>query len=307
MIMVSIVTKNIKGIDYLYLVESIRQDARVVQKTVKYIGKKRPIFAEEFESMKFSHSKKDWVLNSFNEELSYQEHTAMKEASKAYNEYFNSLDIVSREKNREKFLSEFISNSNAIEGSTLTSKDTFNFLFNDIAPKEGTKKELYMASNLLKAWEYVEKHCKFFPSEENIKELHRLVNQNIESDETLGSYKTVQNYIGDVYTTSYIFVTERMHELMLWIKKAFNELDDFEVAFQSHAEFEIIHPFVDGNGRVGRLLVNWLLLHKGLMPIAIRYKNRSDYISSLNNARKGSLNPICKFCFSEYLARYRVI
>ena len=91
------------------------------------------------------------------------------------------------------------------------------------------------------------------------------MNRRIESEKTLGVYKPVQNYVGDVYTTSYLFVDERMKRLLRWMRAAFRKIDDFEVTFQSHEQFEIIHPFVDGNGRVGRLLLNWLLMYRGLM------------------------------------------
>ncbi len=302
--MPSIVTKRIHGKEYLYLVESMRVDDKIVQKTLKYVGKKRPIRKEEFECMKYSANRQDWVLNGFHEMLSYQDHAAMKKASETNEKYLKDLDQISREKEKEKFLSKFISNSNAIEGSTLTPKETHDYLFSDAVPKGHTKKELFMASNLLNAWEYMEKRAQQFLSEEDLKELHRQVNLGIESNETLGNYKHVQNYVGDVYTTSYLYVEERIKELLLWILKAFKEIDDFEVIFQSHAQFEIIHPFIDGNGRVGRLLMNWLLLHKGYSPIAIEIKKRTDYISAINNAQKGALKAICVFCYNEYADQY---
>lgn len=305
--MVSITTKKIKGRDYLYLVESIRKGDKVIQRTVKYIGKKRPILREELECMKLSYQNKDWVLMDFNDELPYTEHHKMKIASSNYKKYLNSLDEMSKEKEKQKFLSSFIASSNAIEGSTLTPKETYDFLFNDVVPKGHTKKEIYMATNLLSAWEYAEKNCSRFPTHNDLFELHKRVNLNIESEKTLGKYKTVQNYIGDVYTSSFLFAEEKMDKLLQWIKTAFSKIDDFEAAFQSHAQFEIIHPFVDGNGRVGRLLLNWLLMMKGLMPLAISSKMRNEYISALNNARKGKLGAISKFCSEEYLERYKFV
>ena len=233
--MVSIVTKKIKGNEYLYLVDSIRKKDKIIQKTIKYIGRKRPIPKEEFECMKYSYRKEDWVLNKYEDTLSYQDHSAMKSASEKYKEYLGNLDDMSREKEHDKFLSIFISNSNAIEGSTMTPKDTFEYLFNDTIPKNKSKKELHMASNLLDAWVYVSKNRRRFPKKEDLFEIHKIVNQGIESEETLGKYKKVQNYIGDVYTSSYLYVEERMDELFLWIKKAHKKVDDFEVAFQSHA------------------------------------------------------------------------
>jgi Fic family protein len=303
--MVSIVTKKIKSIEYIYLVDSLRKNGKVIQKTIKYIGRKRPVLMEEFECMKLSYKRKDWILNKFEDELSYKDHAQMKQCSDGYKKYIDGLDSVSKEKLREKFLSVFIANSNAIEGSSLTIKDTTNYLFRDIVPKGYRKKELFMASNLLKAWNYVEENKIRLPNHKDLLKLHELVNKDIEDDETLGKLKEVQNYIGDVYTTSYLFVEERMDALLSWIKKAFAEVDDFEVAFQSHAQFEIIHPFVDGNGRVGRLLLNWLLMYKGLMPLAIPVNKREDYITALNNSRKGIVETICVFCFKEYTYQYK--
>jgi len=304
--MVSIVTKKIKGNEYLYLVDSIREKNKVMQKTIKYVGKKRPVSKEEFECMKMSYKGQDWVLDDFKDRLSYQDHEKMKKVSNLYKEYFNKLDKVSREKEKEKFLSLFISHSNAIEGSTLSVEDTFNYLFKDIVPSGHSKKELYMASNMIDAWSYMEKNCRRFPDHKDLFKLHESVNKGIEED-TLGKYKKVQNYIGDIHTSSYLFVEEKMEEFFKWLKKAFKKIDDFEVAFQSHAQFEIIHPFVDGNGRVGRLLLNWLLMYKKRAPLAISVKKRGEYIGALNNARKMELKGICKFCFDEYLKNYEFV
>ena len=302
--MVNIVTKKIKGKEYLYLVHSVREKEKVLQKTIKYIGKKRPISKDEFECMVLSYKNIDWVLE-FKDELSYKEHELLKKASDNYKIYINNLDASSKEKEREKFLSKFLSDSNAIEGSTLSSKETYNFLFKDIVPEGHTKKELFMASNLLKAWIYIEKNLTKFPTEADIKILHSLVNRDIETDATLGKYKKVQNYVGDVYTTSFLFVDEKMKKLIEWIKEAYKKVNDFEVAFQSHAQFEIIHPFVDGNGRVGRLLMNWLLMYRGLTPYAISNNNRSHYTSALLNSQRGKIEAICKFCYKEYIQQHK--
>ena len=67
--MVSIVTKTIHGKQYLYLVKSIRKGNTVIQKTLKYIGKKRPIPKEEIECINYSHNNKDWILNKYKDML----------------------------------------------------------------------------------------------------------------------------------------------------------------------------------------------------------------------------------------------
>ncbi len=305
--MVAIVTKRIKGHEYLYLAHSVRKGKRVIQKTVKYIGKNRRVPIHEYECMKLSYHNNDWILEEFKDELPYTDHEKLKKASDDSKKHLQSLDKISQKKERERFLSNFIANSNALEGSTLTKQETFNFLFKDISPASHGKKELFMATNLLKAWEYVEKHCKRLPTHDDLKKLHELTNRGIETDATLGMYKKVQNYIGDVHTSSFLFVDEKMEQLLKWIRKAYKQIDNFEVAFQSHAQFEIIHPFIDGNGRVGRLLLNWLLMYTGLMPLAVQQKDRNEYINALENTRKGKVEAISRFCMKAYLEQYKMV
>ncbi|MBI4140142.1 Fic family protein [Candidatus Woesearchaeota archaeon] len=303
--MVNIVTKRIGRNEYLYLVRSLRDGEKVVQKTLKYIGKKRPIPEEEFECMKLSAEDKDWILSKQEDVLSYTEHEKLKLVSQSYHQHMKTLNTISKEQTRENFLSKFIASSNAIEGSTMTQKETYEYLFNDTIPNHRKKKELFMATNLYNAWIFLEKNFHRHPTHHDMHELHKRVNKDIETEETLGRYKKVQNYIGDVYTTSYIYVQDRMHKLLRWIRTAYKNINDFEVAFQSHAQFEIIHPFVDGNGRVGRLLINWILLNKKYAPIAIRAERRNEYIQAIDTARKGSREAIVKFCAEEYLEQYK--
>jgi Fic family protein len=302
--MVHFVIKNIKGHEYLYLVHSVRIGDKVVQKTIKYIGPKRHISRDEFLCMKDSYENNDWILNGFKDELSYKDHEKLNKLTKSYKKYIESFDKISYENEKKKCLSKIISNSNAIEGSTMNIKDTYNYLFEDVIPKKTTKKELNMASNLIKAWNYVSLNKNRFPKIEDLLILHKLINQDIEDDRTLGKFKKIQNYVGDSSTTSFLFVEDKMIKLFEWIKKAFYKMDDFEVIFQSHVQFEIIHPFIDGNGRVGRLLINWLLMYKNKLPLIIQNKNRSEYLSAINNSRRGKIEAISKFCFKEYINEY---
>lgn len=92
--MASIVTKKIKGHEYMYLVESIWEGVHIKQKTIKYIGEKRPIPQEEFECMEMSYKKKDWILHEFVNELSYKNHHLMKKASDNYQEYNKTLGLM---------------------------------------------------------------------------------------------------------------------------------------------------------------------------------------------------------------------
>ena len=289
----------------MYLVHSQRIKHRVVQKTIKYIGKKRHVPKKEFDCMKRSYQDRDWILDGYSDLLSYKEHEEMQKLSDSYKRYLKSLDKVTAKKEEKRFLSAFIADSNAIEGSTITPEETYNLLFEDIVPGGSSQKEIRMATNMMEAWQYLEKNQNRMPGEKEICILHRSVNKDIEEDRTLGKYKNVQNYVGDTLTSSHLFVTEKMERLLRWISKAFKKMDSYEVAFQSHAQFELIHPFVDGNGRVGRLLLSWLLMNKRLMPLAIQNRKRPEYLSALKNAQRGKVEAICRFCYESYVDQYK--
>src|SRR3989344_553350 len=176
--MVSILTKKINGKEYLYLVDSLRKGEKVIQKTIKYVGPKRPIPKSEFECMLFSYRNEDWILTVHEDVLPYTHHQEMKKASQQYQQHLSNLDAISKEKEQQRFLSIFIASSNAIEGSTMTAKATFDFLFKDTIPKDHSKKELFMASNLLEAWKYVEKNHRRLPTNRDLQELHARVNRD---------------------------------------------------------------------------------------------------------------------------------
>jgi len=99
-----------------------------------------------------------------------------------------------------------------------------------------------------------------------------------------------------------VYVTPPANEikkLLLQLIKSVNRSKD-PVPVNSvicHFAFEKIHPFIDGNGREGRLLINWLLMYKELSPLAIPSRKRLKYISALENSRKGKIEAIVRFCF----------
>lgn len=118
-------------------------------------------------------------------------------------------------------------------------------------------------------------------------------------DEEAGQYRRIQNYVGDPARIKYTpcppsEVPTRMREYVnkLQADMAENvkikEQSDydwsrvFHTLAQHHIEFEKIHPFIDGNGRTGRLLLTYEMLSMGLLPVDIRYKERAHYYAALS-------------------------
>jgi Fic family protein len=174
--------------------------------------------------------------------------------------------------------------SNAIEGSTLTYAETYAILYNDNSFKIGGKepREIYEAINHKKALELVFKNLKNNDefNEGFIKKLNETINRDIKDTE---GYRTVQVFIrGSEHIPP---ASEKIPNLMNYFIYNYNhdEQNIFYKLAKYHIEFEKIHPFEDGNGRTGRLLLNYELIKNNLPPVVISKDDRVKYFEFLKN------------------------
>ncbi len=174
--------------------------------------------------------------------------------------------------------------SNAIEGSTLTYAETYAILYNDNSFKIGGKepREIYEAINHKKALELVFKNLKNNDefNEGFIKKLNETINRDIKDTE---GYRTVQVFIrGSEHIPP---APEKIPNLMNYFIYNYNhdEQNIFYKLAKYHIEFEKIHPFEDGNGRTGRLLLNYELIKNNLPPVVISKDDRVKYFEFLKN------------------------
>ena len=180
--------------------------------------------------------------------------------------------------------------SNAIEGSTLTYAETYAILYNDNSFKiEGKEpREIYEAINHKKALELVFKNLQNDDGfdERFIKKLNETINRDIKDTE---GYRTVQVFIrGSEHIPP---APEKIPNLMTYFVYNYNhdEEDIFTKIARYHIEFEKIHPFEDGNGRTGRLLLNYELLKKDIPSVVISKEERVKYFEFLRNNDSTSL------------------
>ena len=186
--------------------------------------------------------------------------------------------------------------SNAIEGSTLTYAETYAILYNDNSFKiEGTEpREIYEAINHKKALELVFKNLQSNEEfdERFIKNLNKIINKNIKYTE---GYRTVQVFIqGSEHIPP---EPEKVPNLMMYYIYNYNHdnQDIFTKISRNHIEFEKIHPFEDGNGRTGRLLINYELLKNNLPPVVIAKEDRVKYFEFLRNNDSNNLAKWLKY------------
>lgn len=174
--------------------------------------------------------------------------------------------------------------SNGIEGSTLTYAETYAILYNDNSFKIDGKepREIYEAINHKNALELIFNNLRENKEfdERFIKEINQTINKNIKD---LEGYRHVQVFIRG---TEYIPPEpSKIPNLMNYFIYNYNhdEQDIFTKIARYHIEFEKIHPFEDGNGRTGRLLINFGLIKNNIAPVVISKDDRVKYFEFLRN------------------------
>lgn len=201
----------------------------------------------------------------------------------------SSVTLSSYEKDFEL---KFTHNSTAIEGNTLTLMETKVVLEDGVSIGGKELREIYEVINHKKAYEYVKKCiAENKPLTENtVKDLHTILTENI--------------IVGGIYRNQEVrisgagFTPPAGNEMYMQIKCFYEELNNksdlnpIELAAWTHAEFVRIHPFIDGNGRTSRLLMNYQLLSYGFLPVSIDKETRLEYYNSLEEyAVNGNLQP----------------
>ena len=187
---------------------------------------------------------------------------------------------------QEKLLLEWTYHSNAIEGNTLTMKET-KVVLEGITIGGKTLREHLEVINHRDAIQYVEEivQGKEVLSEWQIKNIHRLVLKGID-DIHAGVYRSEQVFISGAkhIPPAHYNIQEKMDQMMQWYHHKGQELHPVERAAMLHAIFVGVHPFVDGNGRTARLLLNLELMKSGYPAMIIKVENRLQYYEALDKA-----------------------
>jgi Fic family protein len=180
--------------------------------------------------------------------------------------------------------------SNAIEGNTLTRRETALVVEKGLTVGGKSLQEHLEASNHAYALDWIRELAskpKAVPSEGELLQLHSLILRGID-DEHAGCYRNVTVMISgsSVVLPNPFKVPELMEEFIAWLAKA-RTLHPVELAAEAHYRLVTIHPFIDGNGRTARLLMNLILISHGYPPAIISKRDRLAYISSLEKAQLG--------------------
>ena len=184
----------------------------------------------------------------------------------------------------EDMLVRIAHHSTAIEGNTLTQAETISILIHNFIPRDMSEREYYEVKNYRKAFNtLLEADRK--TTTELIKKYNKYIMENLH--DLNGKFKTTQNLIlGAEFepTKPYLVpfeIEDWCNNLSYRLENAKTNEEKVEIIMDQHIKFEKIHPFNDGNGRIGRLLIIHSCLKEGLEPIIIPKEEKGKYINLL--------------------------
>lgn len=184
-------------------------------------------------------------------------------------------------------LPEGVYNSNAIENSTLTLKETEKILLDMEVSRHVDLREVLEAKNLARVMQYIRaNHQPLELTKETILLLHRMLIGNI-NDGVAGRFRIKGEYVRvGTHVAPPPEQVESLLDVLLSEYSSDHESYFIDAIAKFHLDFETIHPFVDGNGRIGRVLINLQLRRFGYPPVIIRDKEKKEYYDAFKEYRQ---------------------
>jgi Fic family protein len=270
--MVSIKKKTRKNQVYYYLVHSIRKNGRV-EKKEKYLGKKIP---NNIENLKIE------FLYDIYQEIWYP---SLEKIKKNYQKEQKLMPKVAKDKELNTFMIRFTYDTQRIEGSTLTLRETAELLEREITPKtkplndvkeaEAHKNLFYEMLNFKKDLSFqtiLFWHKKLFDSSKP--DIAGKIRQH---QVAISGSKFIPAFPAEIYPL--------LMEFLRWYNKNKKILHPIVLAALVHLKFVTIHPFADGNGRISRLLMNFVLNRHKFPMLNVQYENRTSYYNALERSQ----------------------
>jgi Fic family protein len=306
--------KDIKGRSYNYLIESFRINGKGYQ-IQKYLGPGKIKKSEIVEAMdehwdwfqvekvkrKASLSSSEYKSKTF----SPDQLTQLETIRHTYHEFYRGLHPNEIERIEREFDIGYVHSTTSTEGNTCTLSEVTRILEDQLTPKGRTLREIYEIRN----YEEVLKFRKGYRgdiSKKFILKLHKLVMKDIDLY-TLGNFRRIEVAILGSKTrpTPAIFVEEEIDKLLVWYHKNKKRKHPVELAAEFHVRFETIHPFTDGNGRVGREIFNLMITRAGFPPFNFDVKFRDEYLDGLEYAQKDDLGSISNYVLNHFVEQMR--
>jgi len=267
--------------EFFYLQHSFRRDRKVVTKE-KYLGKEIPENIEELKKILLKESK-------------YELYKKLEKIKINFQKEWKRVPKSAKEEALKEIAIAFTYNTNAIEGSTITLEETREIIEDKLAPNKPLVDVKETESHLAVFLKMLEKKEEI--SEELILKWHKEIFGETKPD-LAGKYRDYLIRIGDYVAPDWQDVPKLMAD---FIKGCKDKINLIELSARVHYRFEKIHPFGDGNGRIGRLIMNKILWDNDYPLLIIEYKKRKSYYKAF---RKDEENFV-KYFIRRYLSVHK--
>ncbi|MGD1100285.1 MAG: Fic family protein [Thermoplasmata archaeon] len=256
---------------YYYLVQTYRWDG-AVQRKERYLGRVLP---GDLERQRASLEREVWQATWFG---------AFQSIHDAYQSHLRTLPGEAIDKEREQFVIEFTYDTNRIEGSTLTFQETADLLEHGISPRSKPMRDIRETELHASLMKRLLAHPEPFDLP-HLLSWHKAIFRETKP-QYAGRIRDFEVRIGQSkhVPPPPFEVRPMLIELLRWVQRRSEDLHPVERAAEFHFRFENIHPFGDGNGRIGRLAMNMLLYGSGYPMSNIQYGKRSGYYHALERS-----------------------
>ncbi len=290
--MVAVGKKTVGKQTFYYLEHSFREKGKVAKKE-KYIGKTLPQNIEELRRQFISQIYREKWFDLF--DRIKEKHTAQEQ----------TLPTSAREKELENFAIKFTYDTNRIEGSTLTFRETSLLLEKGITPNAKPLRDVKEAEAHRKVF-YEMLDYKKELSLDTVLYFHKKLFEDTKKDiagrirqhqVTVAGSKFIPPYPAEIYPL--------LMDFFRWYRKNKNITHPVELAALVHLKLVTIHPFADGNGRISRLVMNFVLNKHGFPMLNITYEKRGGYYSALERSQtKKDETVFLQWFFKRYLKEH---
>lgn len=266
------VIKRKKGTEsFFYLQHSFRKKNKVLTRE-KYLGKEIPENIDEIKHELLKEEKK--ILNEKLEKI-----------KENFQDELGRIPKSVREDGLQEIAIAFTYNTNAIEGSTITLEEVREITQEGISPNKSLRDVKETEAHFKVFLNILEKKDKI--TNKLLLKWHKDIFGETKKD-MVGKYRDYLVRIGDYLAPDWQDIERLMKDLIKFIGK--KKLNPVELSARAHYKFEKIHPFGDGNGRIGRLLLNKILWDKSYPMLIIEYKKRASYYKALRKDEDGFVN-----------------
>lgn len=300
--MVSLKVKIINNKEYLYAEYSFRTPDGKVKKLSKLIKNEREKENKEIKDYflrKEIESYNKYALKNYKTDgiLTKEQIKNLEIIRVEYREIMKRLTKKQIRDILDRFTVNFTYESNAIEGNSLTLKDVTLILNENLVPKGKDLREVYETKNTREAHELLFNY-KIKIKVKSIISLHSIL---VKDTGVNSGFKKIPNFLlmRNLKTTPPELVEKQINELIEWYEKNKKKIHPLKLASEFHAKFEKIHPFEDGNGRVGRVLLNAILIENSYPPLIIRKTSRISYFSALEAFDNGHKDKLERFLLEK--------